>query len=132
MKKLTLAQAAKPKRRYPETVTQISIVDTLKAVLPKGFKVVATPNGGKRTPQAANRSKRLGELPGFPDITVFGPDKFTAMMEVKSKTGTASADQKEVMFWLSDCGFPVAIVKDIDHALSFLAANGVPLRGKVS
>lgn len=120
------------KRRYPETVTQISIVDALKEVLPKGFKAIAVPNGGKRTPQAANRSKRMGEMPGFPDLAVLGPDNFAAFMEVKSKTGSASDDQKQVMFWLSDCGFPVAIVKDIDHALSFLAANGVPLKGRVS
>jgi hypothetical protein len=131
MKKLTISQAAKP-RQYPETATQITIVDTLKEVLPKGYRAVAVPNGGKRKPQAAARSKRLGELPGFPDLAVFGPDNFAAFMEVKSKTGTASDSQKDVMFWLSDCGFPVAIVKDLDHALSFLAANGVKLRGRVT
>ena len=117
----------RPKRSYPEHALQVSIVDALRLLLPPVWRVVASTNGGRRTPWAATRSIRAGELPGFPDLQVIGPDKIL-FIEVKSKNGTVSPEQKLIHAWLEKCGFPVAVVRDLDHALSFLAANEVPIR----
>lgn len=75
-----------------ERVEQITLINILRKTYPLTF---AIKNGGKRTPQAAIRSIREGELPGIPDI--FIPEILTFIELKRVKGGKLSADQKTVI-----------------------------------
>lgn len=106
-----------------ETRLQRQIRDYLEL---KGFRTVHVPNGaifaGTQIQRAIqwNSLKRSGVCPGFPDLIVYGPDRFIGHIEVKCEGEYASDDQMEVEHWLSDYGHLYAICRslmDVDETL---------------
>ena len=104
----------------------------LRHALPRGL-AWHTPNGvvigGTQSERAAAwaRVEALGALPGFPDLAV-AQDGRLYTLEVKSATGTASPEQRDVHAALLRAGIPNAIVRDAEEAYRTLDGWGVALR----
>lgn len=77
------------------------------------------------------RRKRLGALPGWPDIGVFWGGR-VALLELKRYRGYRSPAQRELHPRLEAAGFPVAVCHTVVEALDAVTARGVPLRGRIA
>jgi hypothetical protein len=76
------------------------------------------------------RRKRLGALPGWPDMGVFYRGR-VALLELKRRRyGRLSEAQAALHPRLAAAGFPVTVCRTADEALAAVAACGVPLRGR--
>jgi len=80
-----------------ETLEQITLIGVLRKTYPLAF---AIRNGGKRTPKAAEKAKREGELPGIPDL--FIPEILTFVEMKRVKGGRLSTDQKTIIQAIKD------------------------------
>lgn len=95
----------------------------------KGYRTVACSNGAvlagspKQKAIQMNSLKSLGLLPGFPDLMVFGPDKF-GLIEVKLEGEQLSPKQVEVHAWLAEWGFKVAVCRSLEDVAETLTAWG--------
>jgi hypothetical protein len=78
------------------------------------------------------RRKRLGALPGWPDMGVFFRGR-AVLLELKRQRGGYLSDaQKALHPRLAAAGFPVAVCHTVVEALDAVSAHGVPLRGRVA
>lgn len=108
-----------------------SIVAYLRATLPDDFKVNHTPNGSRLKAERI-KQVRLGIIPGWPDISIFGyrfipeQEKFVGHLEVKTEIGRTSPDQDDVHADLEHLGFPVRVVRSIDQARDAVRAWRLP------
>lgn len=77
-----------------------------------------SPNGGKRDLREAVRLKAQGVMSGYPDLHLFvARHGFHGLfIEMKSPTGTTSANQKEVMKRLSEQGYKCVVCKSFESA----------------
>jgi len=80
------------KRKEPERDIQVAIVDALHAYCPHPW--FAVPNGGKRHIKTATKLKAEGVRRGVPDLCFVLPGGRFAGLELKSKKGNLSPDQK--------------------------------------
>ena len=77
------------------------------------------------------RRKRLGALPGWPDMGVFWNER-VALIELKRSHGGYLSDAQRVLHpRLAAAGFPVAVCRSVEQALNAVTA-GIPVRGRVS
>lgn len=78
----------------------------------------AIPNGGKRTIGVARKLKAEGVKPGVPDLflPVARQGKFGLFIEMKSRIGCASADQKDWKADLEAQGYGVEICRGWEMA----------------
>lgn len=93
-------------------------------------RIVAVPNGGKRTQWAAMRAIKEGLSKGFPDVIAIAPGKI-AFLEFKAAKGRVSIDQGEWLDLLHAYGFPVGVFRDADAAIEFLREQGFPFIDRV-
>lgn len=106
-----------------ERCTQDQIVSALRLDAKPGVLICATPTYGGRV-------RTAGYLAGWPDIVITGPgrDAFdrhvvtVLALEVKSKTGRTSKEQREVLSRLREIGWHIAIVRSTAEALEALKA----------
>lgn len=80
-----------------------------------------SPNGGKRHTLEALKFKRMGVLPGFPDLFVFIPTKeyhglFVELKRANYPIGNIPIEQFNFMNLLKDLGFSANICKGFDEA----------------
>ena len=101
--------------------------------LAPGIKVVATPNGGKRTAWEGMKAKREGMVAGWPDVTCFwsnGIDESAipglCMIEFKARGGRLSDEQIHWGSWLTRHGFRFAVCRSAETAVEFVRASGGP------
>lgn len=68
--------------------------------------LVATPNERQTTPHGGKRMKMMGRRAGFPDLELKVPrgDNSALYIEMKSKTGTMSKNQKHFRDYLETIG----------------------------
>ena len=120
----------------PEEQIQRAIVRALRIALPHGWIVHHSRNGGMSKGENG-RAKAMGAVAGFPDLMVMGclidtdPSAalpFVGFLEVKTKTGRKSPDQVQCIDRLTDCGFPVAVVRSVEDALETAQAWGLPIK----
>lgn len=90
-------------------------------------KLVAVPNGGKRTQWAARQAKREGMSAGFPDMIALWPLGGVALIELKSAKGRVSENQTEWHERLSAMGHRVAVARTVEDAVAFLRDCGAPI-----
>ena len=97
------------------------------------IKVVATPNGGKRTAWEGMKAKREGMVAGWPDVTCFwsnGIDENAipglCMIEFKARGGRLSDEQIHWGNWLTRHGFRFAVCRSAETAVEFVRASGAP------
>lgn len=110
-----------------EETIHVSVLEWLRLVLPDAV-IFHPPNGGYRDVREAAKLKRMGVLPGIPDLVVFMDNAFVCAFEVKAQRGVLSDDQKNVHYVMRALGFKVAVVRGIDETRQALASWGVPTR----
>ena len=115
-----------PKDRAPDSEDdrQAVLVAALKRL--PGIKVVAVPNGGKRTRWAAAKAKREGMHKGWPDLGIIWAYG-CAWIEMKAGRTSPDYDQIETLNWLHGRGHLVAVCRTKAGALAVLEAWGAPV-----
>lgn len=94
-------------------------------------KLVAVPNAARRTQWEQQRAKKEGLATGFPDLLCVWPGGGIAFVEMKTRTGRVSDQQHEWIERLTRYGFPAAICRSADAAMTFLRECGAPVRERV-
>jgi len=96
--------------------------------------------GGKRGMIDGARRKAMGQVAGWPDITILAPSG-AFFIEVKAEGGRLSPSQKELHDRMRALGFEVGVARSIDDAREMLDEWGVchsdgsteiPMRGIVT
>lgn len=95
-------------RRFFEDQIQAAVVNWMKA-RNIGFQVGL--EGAKRGPIEQARMKRLGMMPGHPDITLFLSGGKTVFIELKTEKGVVSPAQKQRHEDLRGWGYDVHVVR---------------------
>jgi len=122
-----------------EDQIQRAIVQALTLSLPLGWIVMAVPNK-PRSRVAGAIEKSMGAKKGWPDLQIMGrligedpadAAPFAGFLEVKTPAGRVRPEQRAVHDRLRDFGFPVAVVRSVEDALSTAREWGLPIK-KVS
>lgn len=80
----------------------------------KGVRIFAIPNGGQRSMAAASRLKVEGVSAGVPDLFI---PEWRLWVEMKrTKGGSVSAEQKDWIAYLENCGYTCMVAKGADQA----------------
>ena len=108
-----------------ELAIQVRLRARCKMLAP-AMRLVAPPNGAKRTAYAAMKAKAEGMAKGFPDLSAIGPDQFIAFLEIKARGGSVSPEQIDTLNFLHRCGFPCGVFRSVDTAVAFLIDAGAP------
>jgi hypothetical protein len=97
-----------------------------------------SPGGAHLAGSATARFKQMGALkgdgmrPGFPDLICVWKGG-VAFMEVKrAKLSKVSPEQEQMLSLIRGMGHPVAIIKSVDDAHTFLKVSGAPCRAELS
>ena len=108
-----------------EDAIHIAIVSWLGIALPKNAIFWHTPNTFPSAKiQFHAKLKRMGRLAGIPDLFVFSNDKLVGL-EVKSKSGSQSKEQRFIEQAVMDNGGAYYVVRSIDDAKEALILEGV-------
>jgi len=112
--------AKQPKKQNnEESAMQISFVKWFRLTYPQYSKLLAhIPNEGKRSPRTGANLKKLGMLPGWPDIQLMIPKStFSGLfIEMKVKGGKVSPKQEEILLELRKVGYFALVVWDLERA----------------
>lgn len=115
-----------------EKPIQKAVVDHLRAILPGAIVHHARNEINKRGAGIARElaeAKRLGALPGFPDIVAILPAEIGVLFfEVKAPKNYPSTVQADMHDTLRGLGHRVAVVRSIDDVTKSLAEWGVATR----
>lgn len=116
------------KRKNPEADIQRGIVRDLRAVLPAYAVLHHSPN------EQTNKTRQailvgMGVHPGFADLTLLSEGR-VLFLEVKSKTGRQTLDQKHFQQLMEKQGHGYEIVRSTADALAALAKHGFKTRIK--
>lgn len=121
--------------RHPQEASEwdihTSVVQHLRLRGRKDMVWWHTPNEGERGASECAYLKALGMLPGVPDLLLVADGKLYAL-EIKTKHGHVSADQRAVMDALAAAGAATAVARGIDDAVGCLDRWGLlatPCRG---
>jgi hypothetical protein len=112
-------------RAAPERAIQIAIKRRLAL---SGVVCHHSPNAARRSAISGARLKQEGMITGWPDLTLVGPDKRVAFLEVKAPKGRTSDAQDECIAMLLRMGHDVAVVRSQDEAVVKLQEWGWPVR----
>lgn len=84
----------------------------------KGIPVAHVPNEGKRSVVYGSRLKEMGLSCGFPDLVIPEPRKgyHGLFIEMKTRTGKATEDQKKWLSRLSKSGYLAALCHGFEEA----------------
>jgi VRR-NUC domain len=86
--------------------------------------VIAIPNGGRRSISVAKKLKREGLRAGVADLEILMPQGRVAWLELKTKNGRQSPEQKIFAGRCERLGHPYAVAKTFDEAVMFLKYVG--------
>lgn len=125
------------KRNYAEQKLQIAITQFLKhALSPEDGVCFAVPNGGLRTKSEAALLKATGVLAGVTDLVfLFRQPSLMppfGLMEVKSKTGVLSDDQKAFRDLALSLGAHWACCRSLEAVERTLLGWCVPLKARLT
>jgi hypothetical protein len=133
-RQLNLFRGRKQRGRVSEIPTpsefqlQACLVDLIRRTISPQWKFGHVPNGELRDKITACRLKRLGTMPGWPDLQFAGPDRRMAFLELKRRGGRLSDAQLTMRDHLEGCGFPYLVTDSVDQAIAWLKHHGI-LRG---
>ena len=104
----------------------------MKMLAPR-VRLVATPNGGKRTAWAAMKAKAEGMAKCFPDLTCWWSNGIgdnaipeVAIIEFKDRDGPLAPEQIDWLNFLHRSGFRCGVFRSADTALAFMRHSGAP------
>jgi hypothetical protein len=116
----------------PEDDLHQAVSDALRVLLPPGAICTTWELRNAASAAEGARRKRLGALPGWPDLGVFHAGR-VVMLELKRERGGALSEAQKLLHpRLADAGFPVAVCHTVVEALNAISAAGVPLRGRIA
>jgi len=113
-----------PKKNTPEANLQMAVVLHLKFLAKPDVVWFHVPNGGKMPARTGAWNKRLGVIPGVPDMVFVIPGRQACFIEFKSPKGRQTDSQKAMEKRLLDIGAGYAVIRDIDAALDCLKEWG--------
>jgi hypothetical protein len=113
--------------RNDEANIQGPIVQFIRTVAPH-VVCFHTPNGGLRTKAESAKLKWQGVLAGVLDLTLLWAPRQVAFIEVKTRVGRLSDDQKSFIALLESFGIPWAVARSIDEAREALLRFGIETR----
>lgn len=115
-----------------EFTIQIAFIARMKLIAPT-VRIVATPNGQRRTAWEGIRAKREGLRSGEPDLRAYWSNGLDAravpgfaLLEFKAKTGVLKPDQITALNWYHRHGFPCGVFRSVDSAVGFLRGLQAP------
>jgi hypothetical protein len=115
-----------------EDELHLAVADALRVLLPSDAVFTTWELRNAASAIEGGRRKRLGALPGWPDIGVWWRGR-VALLELKRERGwQLSKAQRELHPRLAHNGFPVDVVHTVVEALNAVSARGVPLRGRIT
>ncbi len=80
----------------------------------RGVRIIAIPNGGQRSIATAARLKAEGVMAGVPDLFI---PAWRVWIEMKrEKGGCVSADQKDWLAYLTECGYRCFVARGAEDA----------------
>jgi len=79
------------------------------------LKMYAVPNGGKRDPVTAARLKATGVTKGVADTIVMYPGGINVYVEMKTKTGYQSDEQKEFEAYCKEYDHPYFVCRSLEE-----------------
>jgi hypothetical protein len=104
---------------------QCAVADTVRRWINPHWIFTHIPSGERRDIITASRLKRMGVVPGFPDLAFFGPDRRTCWVELKAKGGRLSADQGYIAARLIAAGHGYLCSSDYRDIIETLKGWGV-------
>ena len=102
-------------------------MEYLRVVLPVG-KVIAIPNGARRTASGRAANGVPGLTPGVPDLCVILPDGKVLWLEVKAPKGIVSDAQLQFHFALQVLKHDCAVVRSVDDVKLALKTLNIKTR----
>jgi len=115
----------------PEDDLHLAVADALRVLLPADAVLNTWELRNAASAVEGARRKRLGALPGWPDLGVFWQRRL-ALIELKREGGSLSDAQRALHPRLAAAGFPVAVCRTVVEALNAVSAAGIPLRGRIA
>lgn len=115
-----------------EEKLHIAIVDLLRFAGIPGLVYWHTPNGGKRGKVEAAHFKMMGVRPGVPDLIIALPCGRMAFMEIKTKKGTLTDEQRVFLEDMKRAGHHVTAVRSLDEAAADLSLWGAIRKAQVA
>jgi hypothetical protein len=116
----------------PEDDLHAAVYGALRVLLPEGAVLNTWELRNASSAAEGARRKRLGALPGWPDLGVFYARRVVLLELKRERRGALSPAQRALHPRLADQGFPVAVCHTVVEALDAVSAAGVPLRGRVA
>jgi hypothetical protein len=117
--------ASAPKRRQPERIVHISVVEHLRLRAPSGIFWMHYPAGGRRHPTEAAILKEMGTRAGVPDLLFVISGRLFGLELKADCHGRLSAEQIATHAALRAAGAVVGTAAGIDEALAILGEWGV-------
>lgn len=116
------------KRRTPEFDLHVRVVVRLQKRLPHDAALfhAANETGGRDMDVQRIKARRMGVMPGFPDLGVIWRAR-VLLIELKAENGAVTRTQKWAHEQLRAAGAAVAVCRSIEEVEAFLEAEGVPL-----
>lgn len=110
--------------RHLESSLQKEVVKYLRLELRHiGGIIYAVPNGDKRDAIIGARLKQEGVLAGVADLHILLPGGKIIFVEMKTKTGSQSDNQKLFQKQVETLGFEYLIWRSIDDAILWVKTN---------
>ena len=115
-------------RNRPEQVAHIAVMAFLRRALPHGAQTWHTPNSAKRSATERAHMRKMGLVPGFPDIAILIEGRFY-FAEMKASRRGNTYDQDIVAASLTLAGAnDLGVWRSIDDCEAALRAAGIRLR----
>lgn len=116
----------------PEDDLHFAVYCALRVLLPSAAVVNTWELRNAVSAAEGARRKRLGALPGWPDMGVFWEGRLALLELKRERGGVLSPAQRLLHPRLAVAGFPVAVCHSVVEALDAVAAAGIPVRGRVA
>lgn len=123
-------------RLKPEEIIQLACVDFTVKCCPEVL-LSASQNGiyigdGKNVYAYMQKQKRLGLLSGELDIMLTWPGRNILFIEMKSKDGRLTENQREVISLRIMQVFPCEVARSLDEYINLLVKYNVLMRTKIN
>lgn len=114
-------------RANPEARLQISVKQYLNVCLPSDIQWTASLTGVNLPPASRARAKAMGVRRGWPDLQFLFPDGVTRYIELKTKVGTLTPEQRDFRDRCAEHGI-FAVCRSLDEVAETLQRWGARLR----